>query len=64
VYVVNVGVQTETISVPALRGKAFTLHPVQAVASADARVRTGAKWNRERAAFEIPARSAAVYVLR
>jgi pullulanase len=64
VYVVNVGVQTETISVPALRGKAFTLHPVQADASADARVRTGAKWNRERAAFEIPARSAAVFVLR
>jgi pullulanase len=63
-YFVNVGTTAQTLTVAALAGKAFVLHPVQAAPmAADRRVATGAAVNTATGAFTVPARSAAVFVV-
>ncbi|MBH9553431.1 DUF3372 domain-containing protein [Inhella sp. 4Y17] len=63
VYVINVDKQPKQITVEALKNRAFQLHPVQAAATAaDARVRAGATYESASGRFNVPARSAAVFV--
>lgn len=63
VYFINVGTSAQTLTVAALAGKPFVLHPVQAAAgAADRRVATGAAVNTGSGAFTVPARSAVVFV--
>ena len=63
VYFINVGTSAQTLTVAALAGKPFALHPVQAAAgAADRRVATGAAVNTGSGAFTVPARSAVVFV--
>jgi pullulanase len=65
VYLINVGLQTKTLAIAELRGKALALHPVQANAKAgDQRVKRDAKWNAAQGVFVIPARSAVVFVAK
>ena len=63
-YVLNVGTTAQTLTVPALAGQAYVLHPVQAAANAaDRRVASGARFNTATGAFTVPARSVAVFVV-
>ena len=63
-YVMNVGTTAQTLTVPALAGQAYVLHPVQAAANAaDRRVASGARFNTATGAFTVPARSVAVFVV-
>ncbi len=63
VYVINVDKKAKQITVDALKGKGFTLHPVQAAASAaDQRVRNSAAYDNATGRFSVPARSAVVFV--
>jgi pullulanase len=63
-YFVNVGTAAQTLTVAALAGKGFVLHPVLAAGTAaDRRVATGATVNTTTGAFTVPARSAVVFVV-
>jgi pullulanase len=63
-YFVNVGTAAQTLTVAALAGKGFVLHPVLAAGTAaDRRVATGAAVNTATGAFTVPARSAVVFVV-
>ncbi|MFN7723561.1 MAG: alpha-1,6-glucosidase domain-containing protein [Rubrivivax sp.] len=63
-YFVNVDPQAQTLVLPALKGKAYELHPVhQAAGAADARAR-GSNYSAASGTFVVPARTAVVYVLR
>ncbi len=63
-YFVNVGSTPQTLTVPALAGAPWALHPVQAAATAaDRRVATGATVDAAAGAFTVPARSVAVFVV-
>jgi len=65
IYFVNVSEQSQGLEIGSLAGKAFELHPVQASAqAADQRPRTLAKYHKLTGEFEIPARSAVVYVVK
>jgi pullulanase len=65
IYFVNAAEQPQSLEIPELAQKAFELHPVQASAkAADARPRDNAKYQKANGAFEIPARSAVVFVVK
>ena len=59
VVVFNATPDTQTQTVPALAGEAYTLHPVQA-GGADATVKS-ATYNPATGAFTVPARTVAVF---
>ena len=60
----NAGTEPATLALPAARGQAWALHPVQrAPGAADRRVATQARFDRASGSFVVPARSAAVWVL-
>ncbi len=64
-YLINVDKQPQDITIPEEAGKAYQLHPVQAAGSAaDARVRTGARFETGSGRFTVPARSTVVFVTR
>jgi pullulanase len=61
---INVDTKSVDFAADAEAGKPWTLHPLQGRAEAtDARVRREAAFNRTRARFHIPARSAVVFVI-
>jgi len=63
-YLVNVDKVAQTVTIDALKGKAFVLHPVHTAASAaDKRPATAASYAAAAGAFTIPARTALVYVV-
>jgi hypothetical protein len=63
-YFINVGLTAQTVTVPALAGLPFVLHPVQASATAtDRRVADGATVDTAAGAYTVPARSVAVFVV-
>jgi pullulanase-type alpha-1,6-glucosidase len=62
VYFVNVGTVAETVTIAALAGKSFALHPVHA-AGADRRPATAAAYSAATGAFTVPARTALVFVV-
>jgi pullulanase len=65
VYFLNVGTTAETLTVAALAGKGYELHPVHAAAGAtDRRAATGATYNNTSGAFTVPARTAVVFVVK
>ena len=65
VYFVNASEQGQSLEIPQLAQKAFELHPVQASAqAADARPRESAKYQKTKGVFDIPARSAVVFVVK
>ncbi len=61
-YFINAGLTDETVTVAALAGKAFVLHPVHATGT-DRRAAT-ATYTAGSGAFTIPARTAVVFVVR
>ena len=64
-YLVNVDKVAQTVTIDALKGKAFVLHPVHAdPAAADKRPATGAIFASDTGSFTIPARTAMVYVVK
>ncbi len=65
VYFVNVSEKAQRLEIPQLAQKKFELHPVQASAqAADARPRDSAKYQKTTGQFDIPARSAVVFVVK
>jgi pullulanase-type alpha-1,6-glucosidase len=65
IYFVNASEQEQSLVIPQLAQKAFELHPVQASPqAADARPRNLAKYQKANGAFDIPARSAVVFVVK
>jgi hypothetical protein len=65
IYFVNASEQAQSLVIPQLAHKAFELHPVQASPqAADARPRNLAKYQKANGAFDIPARSAVVFVVK
>jgi hypothetical protein len=65
VYFVNTSAQAQRFRDATLAHKAFELHPVQAAKqAADQRVRQKARYNKPNGEFEIPARSAVVFVVK
>ncbi len=65
VYFVNTSAQAQRFRDATLAHKAFELHPVQAAKqAADQRVRQKAHYNKPNGEFEIPARSAVVFVVK
>jgi pullulanase-type alpha-1,6-glucosidase len=65
VYAVNVGTTAETVTVSALAGKAFVLHPVhRAMTAADTRPAAQSAYNGTTGAFTIPPRTAMVWVVQ
>ena len=60
-YFINVGTGAQTLTIPALAGKAFALHPVHA-SGAD-RSAAGATYATGPGAFTVPARTAVVFVV-
>ena len=64
VYFLNVGATAETLTVAALAGKGFELHPVHAAAGAADRRAAGASVNNTSGAFTVPARTAVVFVVK
>jgi pullulanase len=60
-YFINVGTTAETLTIPALAGKAFVLHPVHA-SGADRRA-ASARYSAGAGAFTVPARTAVVFVV-
>ena len=64
-YFINAGTRAATVVVPALAGRDFVLHPIQAAAgAADERPRREARYDARRGSFVVPARTALVYVMR
>ena len=65
IYFVNVSEKSQSLEIPQLAQKTFELHPVQASPNAaDARPRESAKYLNATGTFEIPARSAVVFVVK
>lgn len=65
IYFVNASEKAQSLEIPQLAQKAFELHPVQASAqAADARPRDSAKYEKTTGTFDIPARSAVVFVVK
>lgn len=65
IYFVNASEKAQSLVIPQLAQKAFELHPVQASPqAADARPRENAKYQKANGAFDIPARSAVVFVVK
>ena len=65
IYFVNASEKAQGLVIPQLAQKAFELHPVQASPqAADARPREHAKYQKANGAFDIPARSAVVFVVK
>ena len=63
-YFVNVDKSAKTITIDALKGKAFVLHPAHSAAgAADKRPATAAQYLPASGAFTIPPRTALVYVV-
>ena len=63
VYFISVDKAEQRIRIPALAGRAFTLHPVHLAANAtDTRPRQGARWDATSAEFIVPPRTAVVFV--
>jgi pullulanase len=64
-YAINVGKEPAQLTLPALRDRAFSLHPVHSAPSAaDARVAAQARWDAASGALLVPARTAVVFVVR
>jgi pullulanase/glycogen debranching enzyme len=63
VYFINVGPTAQTLTVDALKAKAFELHPAHAT-GADRRPATAAAYDGSTGAFAVPARTVAVFVVR
>jgi pullulanase len=64
-YAINVGKEPAQLTLPALRDRAFSLHPVHSAPSAaDARVAAQARWDAASGALLVPARAAVVFVVR
>jgi len=64
-YLINVDKVAQQLTIPALVGGAYVLHPVhQALTAADRRVAAGATFDSVSGQFNVPARSAAVFVVR
>jgi pullulanase len=62
-YAINVDKQPARLSLPALQGKRFVLHPVHLAAdAADKRPAALASWDAASATMTVPARTALVYV--
>jgi pullulanase/glycogen debranching enzyme len=65
VYLINVDKRAHELSVAALAGRAFELHPVhRAAAAADQRIAGEARFDPVSGSFSVPARSAVVFVVR
>ena len=65
VYLVNVDKVAQTVTLDALKGKAFVLHPVHTdAAAADKRPATSAAYVGSTGAFTVPPRTALVYVVK
>jgi len=65
VYLINADKNEQTLTAPSETGLALELHPVhKAAGAADQRVATGARFDGATGRFTLPARSAAVFVLR
>jgi pullulanase/glycogen debranching enzyme len=65
VYLINVDKVARNVTVPALAGKAYTLHPVQAATTAaDRRPANDARYESVSGKFTVPARTAVVYVVK
>jgi hypothetical protein len=62
-YLLNAAPEPRTLALPELAGKRFVLHPVQAAAAADARVRRHARFDAAAGTATVPARSAVVFVI-
>ena len=63
-YAINADLKPQALDLPETRGQAWRLHPVHlALEAADRRPREQARFEPERGRFEIPARTALVYVL-
>ncbi|KAF1710389.1 alpha-1,6-glucosidase [Pseudoxanthomonas kalamensis DSM 18571] len=63
-YLVNVSSQMQALVLPEARGKRYRLHPVQDSAqAADPRPREQARYQARSGRFEVPARTAVVYVI-
>jgi pullulanase/glycogen debranching enzyme len=63
-YLVNVDKVAQTVTIDALKGKAFVLHPVHTSAgAADKRPATSASYASASGAFTVPPRTALVYVV-
>jgi len=63
-YFVNVDKAAHSIAIPALAGKAFELHPVQAAFSAADKRAAQATVDNLSGTFNIPARTAVVFVVK
>ncbi|MEP7154726.1 MAG: pullulanase-type alpha-1,6-glucosidase [Betaproteobacteria bacterium] len=63
IYLVNVDIVAHRIGVPIARGNPFELHPVLAGAATDGRA-AAARFDRREGAFEIPPRTAVVFVMK
>ncbi|MBL8519769.1 MAG: DUF3372 domain-containing protein [Betaproteobacteria bacterium] len=64
-YFINAAPQSVTLQAPQAAGASFELHPVhRARGAADVRVQRNARFDAQRGAFRIPARSAVVFVVR
>lgn len=64
IYLFNTSPRPKQLALPAQRGKRWRLHPVQASRdAADARVRDGARYASHEGMFNIPGRSAVVFVI-
>jgi pullulanase-type alpha-1,6-glucosidase len=65
VYLINVDKTSQEIRVEKMAGKNFTLHPVHLLpGAADQRVTREARFDSSSGTFRVPARSAAVFVVR
>jgi pullulanase len=62
-YLVNVDKVEQSLTIDALKGKSFVLHPVQAGASAADKRAGQAVYNRAAGTFTLPARTAVVFVV-
>jgi pullulanase-type alpha-1,6-glucosidase len=63
-YAINVSKESAQLTLPALQGRAYVLHPVHlAAGAADRRPATQARWDAATATLSVPARTALVYVL-
>ncbi len=63
-YLINASPQAQTLTIEALKGRPFELHPVHRAAdAADRRPLNEASYLAERGSFNVPARTALVYVV-
>jgi len=63
-YALNASPQAQAVALPALRGRAYTLHPVHSAATAaDPRPAAAARWQARDGTLLVPPRTAVVYVV-